>query len=530
LFATLNASAASSDKLDEFVLATMRQWAVPGMAVAVVRDDQVVLARGYGVRDASHPEPVDANTIFGIGSMTKSFTAAAAASLVDEGKLDWDRPVVEVVSTYRLRDPWVTAAATVRDLASHRVGVDADLLWMAGTWSSGSTLARARNVRASGRFGDFMYSNLGFLTLGAVVEAASGASWDENIHSRLLEPLGMRRTSTREDEYIEASDLAACWLCNPPARARIGGAALKLADRNAASPHGLKLDAPLAPSGGRVVEVWPWRYEGAIAPAGAVNSTANDMARWLRMQLNEGMLDGHRVLSVRQVREMHAFQLAQSRVEPDDRPLSEYERRYSLSGYGLGWTKHIYRGFEVSSHGGGQVGFGGTMWIVPSRKLGIVVLQNLDYRHAPAFSAVMLRLVDHHLGLPPLPANDEIVKHWSESFEGRELQTALPATRSIDPALAARMTGEYSDAALGRVTVERTDAGLWLVFGAECRAQLRQRDAIHFIAEFASAGNWLIPVTLHTSADGAIDALLIAERGMEDAYRLQRVTRQEPRP
>jgi CubicO group peptidase (beta-lactamase class C family) len=150
-------SASAADALDGFVLDTMRQWGVPGMAVAVVRDDRVVFARGYGVRESGRADKVDGDTIFGIGSMTKSFTAAAAAALVDEGKLDWDRPVIDVLPEYRLHDPWVTTIATVRDLASHRVGVDADLLWMARTWNGARTLERAHAVRPYGRFGDFMY-------------------------------------------------------------------------------------------------------------------------------------------------------------------------------------------------------------------------------------------------------------------------------------------------------------------------------------------------------------------------------------
>jgi hypothetical protein len=247
------------------------------------------------------------------------------------------------------------------------------------------------------------------------------------------------------------------------------------------------------------------------------------------MHLNEGVLDGRRVLSARQVREMHAFQLATSQVDPGERARSEYERRYSIHGYGLGWTKSIYRGIEVTTHGGGQVGFGGTMWMVPSRKLGIVVLQNLDYRHAPAFSAVVLRFVDHYLGLEPLPANEELAKRWSKGFEGRELQAALPHTSALDAAVAKRIMGEYSDPALGQLTVERSAEELWLVFSPDCRAQLRQRDPTHFIAEFEGAGHWLIPVTLHTRADGAVDALLIGERDVEDAYRLQRVMRSEPK-
>src|SRR5262249_52029086 len=147
-------------------------------------------------------------------------------------------------------------------------------------------------LHSAARFGDFMYSNTGILTLGKVIEAVSGLSWDQFVATRLLQPAGMNSTNTREDSYIAPGSVAQCWLCTPKPGAKIGLSALQSPQIDAAVPHGLVQPGTARPGTGRKVEVWPWRYEPSITPAGAVNSSAHDLARWMILHLNRGVIDG----------------------------------------------------------------------------------------------------------------------------------------------------------------------------------------------------------------------------------------------
>ena len=188
--------------LDAYVARAMREFGVPGMAVAVVKDGQVVLAKGYGVRRAGEPAPVDADTLFGIASNTKAFTCAALSILVEEGKLAWDDPVTKHLPAFQMYDPWVTREVTVRDLVTHRAGLglgEGDLMWWPPT-----TFTRARDRAgdplrckpASSFRSRYAYNNVMYVAAGEVVAAVAGTSWDDFVRERILSPLGMSRTTT----------------------------------------------------------------------------------------------------------------------------------------------------------------------------------------------------------------------------------------------------------------------------------------------------------------------------------------------
>ncbi|HEX6913051.1 MAG TPA: serine hydrolase domain-containing protein, partial [Longimicrobium sp.] len=299
--------------MDAYAEQAMRDWRVPGMAMAVVKDDSVVYMRGFGTRTVGRDEPVDAHTSFAIASTTKAFTATAIAMLVDEGRVRWDDPVSMHIPGFRVAaDPGLASALTVRDLLSHRTGLPtADLLWYASGSSSEDILRRLRYVRpfASPRT-RYQYNNNAYMLAGMVVQHASGMPWAEFVRTRILQPLGMDETLT-------------------------GFAGLD-ARGNVATPHLEVRDT-----------VRPIRYLDFdnIGPAGSINSSVHDMAKWIRAQLAGGWAPGGSLVSERQLQEMLTpqFLIPQAQFYPAARLA-----RPNFTAYGLGWFLQDYRGRKVA--------------------------------------------------------------------------------------------------------------------------------------------------------------------------------------
>src|SRR5688572_10541182 len=250
------------DGLDRYLREALPQWQVPGLAIAVVKDSEVVLARGYGVRHLGRDEPVTADTVFSIASCTKSFTAACIALLVEQGKLRWDDPVRQHLPGFRVADPYVTEHVTIRDLLCHRTGlVRGDLVGMSGGFTHTEILNQVQFLPQAAPFRSKMtYNNLMFTVLGEIVQKKSGLSWQEFVAKRLFMPLEMKSTTT-DRETIAADRLV--------------------------TRHRL-YDGELAPI--RTPQ------SDKMAPAGAIHSTVRDMARWITFQLSEGELNGQPLL------------------------------------------------------------------------------------------------------------------------------------------------------------------------------------------------------------------------------------------
>ena len=348
--------------LEAYVEQGMRDWGVPGLALAVVKDDAVVFMRGFGTRTLGRDEPVDEHTSFAIASTTKAFTATAIAMLVDEGKVRWDDPVSLHVRGFQLADPRLSGELTVRDLLSHRTGLPtSDFLWYASGSSTEEILRRMRFLRpfASPR-SRYMYNNNAYMVAGLVVQSASGMPWGEFVRRRILEPLGMRGTLTG----FQGLD----------------------ARGNVATPH-LEVNDTVRPIA--------YRDFDNIGPAGAMNSSVHDVARWIRFQLAGGSLDGQRLVSEAQHREMLTpqFLIPRAQYYPAARLANP-----NFTAYGLGWFLQDYRGRQLAMHTGSIDGMSALVALVPGEQLGLVVLANLD--HAELRHALMYRIVDAYLGGP----------------------------------------------------------------------------------------------------------------------------------
>lgn len=249
-------------EIDAYAEKTRAEWNVPGIAVGIVKDDKVVFAKGYGVRELNKPERVDENTLFAVASNSKAFTTASLAILIDEGKLKWDDKVTKYLPEFQMYNPYVTSEMTIRDLVSHRSGLDTfsgDLLWYETTYTNDEVLSRVRFLKPVYGFrAAFGYQNLMFIAAGRVVERVSGKTWAEFVRERILTPLGMNNTKTSIHDY-------------------------KTGD-NVAVPHN--------ESGGNGLRALPQGNVDGAAGAVRINSSAADMAKWLRLQLGHGTFEG----------------------------------------------------------------------------------------------------------------------------------------------------------------------------------------------------------------------------------------------
>jgi CubicO group peptidase (beta-lactamase class C family) len=422
--------------LDAYIEDALRAWQVPGLAIAVVRGDSIIYARGFGVRQVGRSEPVDEHTLFAVASTTKAMTTAALGMLVDEGRLRWDDRVADHLPSFRLRDPWLTTELTVRDLVTHRAGLSrSDNLWIAAPFDRAEVLRRARHLPASEFRAGYGYNNIMYIAAGELAAAASGVSWDDLLEMRLFQPLGMTRSTTRS--------------------AVVDGRA------NVSASH--------TPVDGRVIAVDRRDYDN-IGGAGAAFSSAQDMARWLRLHLGDGAVDGVRLLRPATLRELHTPQVltrgdsVAARMFPDTH----------FRAYGLGWFLKDYHGRKLVYHSGfinwtrTQVG------LIPGAGIGVVVIANLSTSNLQL--ALMYRVLDALLGLPERDWSAEYLELARRAeLRGREQSREVEAARvagtrpSLRPAAYA---GIYASDVYGELRLAHEGGRLVLHYAPDYVADL----------------------------------------------------------
>jgi CubicO group peptidase (beta-lactamase class C family) len=410
--------------LDAYVARVMKTFEVPGLSVAIVKDGKVVTTKGYGLRKLGESTPVDENTLFGIGSNTKAFTTAALATLVDQGKISWDDPVYERLPGFQMYDPYVSHEMTIRDLLTHRSGMglgEGDLLfWPHTTFTRAEIIYRLRFMKPASSFRSrFAYDNLLYMTAGQIIPAVTGKSWEDCVREKILRPLGMTSTNLSNADFKAGDDYA--W------------------------PHS-KVDGKLQP-----IEFVNLDNAG---PAGSINSSAAEMARWVLLQLNHGKIPGRedRIFSEKQSHEMWS---AQTILPIGTGPSPLAARRPKFAAYGLGWGLSDYHGRKMVAHTGGVAGFVSRVMLVPEENLGVVILTNAE--EAGAFDSILFHILDSYFGLPP---TDWIAAHKAadeqEEKEGAEVMKRQETSRAADskPSLLLdKYAGVYTDPWYGPVTI-----------------------------------------------------------------------------
>ncbi len=486
--------------LDAAVEQARRDWEVPGLALAIVKDDAVVLAKGYGVRALGQPTPVDARTVFAVGSVTKAFTAAALGMLVDEGKIGWDDPVTEHLPDFQLYDPYVTRAVTLRDLLTHRSGLPrGDLIWIGSDFDRAEILRRVRYLPPRWSFrSHYGYQNILYLAAGQVVAAVTGRSWDAFVRERIFTPLGMTNSSTSVTALADAA--------------------------NVATPHAT-IDKQVRPLAYRNID--------CIAPAGAVNSNVAEMTRWIRLLLADGQYEGRRLLSTATITELFTPQTIMGLAAPEVEAYGRQLRSHThFMAYGLGWMLYDYRGRKIASHTGAIDGMRAALGLIPTERLGVLVLTNLNFTNlAPA---LLFQVLDAYLGAPPRDTMAAwLAESRAETSYGLQRWAAREQARAQDttpPLPLEHYAGVYENAYCGRMTVtyrdgpDGQDGSLTLRYGRALCGALTHWHYDTFLVTWHQRHLDRNFATFTLNSQGAVETLTLEDTASADRYVFGRVS------
>ena len=458
---------------------------VPGMAIAIVENGQVTFAQGFGVRALGEAARVDADTIFPTGSTGKAFTVADLAVLVDAGKIGWDDRVTDRLPGFEMYDPWVTREITIRDLLVHRSGLglgEGDLLFVPRT-----NLTRAESVRrlrylkpaSSFRYG-FAYDNVLYMVAGQLIEAVTGESWEKFTAGHLLAPAGMLHSTSDEPARFASADRAF-------PHARMDGGL-----RGAGTQERLDERDELGRNG---------------APAGGLTVSANDMARWLLIQLGHGELPGHsgRLFSEDAHRQMWKPMVLQPVPELPE-PLKPTQPMFNT--YALGWDISDYAGTKIVWHGGAVFGFLTAVVLIPDRHVGFSI--EINSEDGEIIRGLMYELLDHYLGRPHVDwvARYRALKQQRVSEALAALRTAAARPAAVGPSLPlAGYAGTYSDPWYGNIEVAPRDGKLTIDFKSTPRMNgtLEHYQYDTFVARLDDKTIEPPYVTFSLNADGKVE-------------------------
>lgn len=409
---------------EQYVQKAMKEWNIPGMAIGIVQGDKVVYAKGFGVKTLGSDDPVDLDTIFQIGSVTKSFTAALTAMLVDEGKFKWDDKVSDHLPNFMLYDPWVTREFQVVDLMAQRSGLPShagDSLFKLGYDRAYITQVLRYIQPVSSFRSQYAYVNVLFLYVADLIKNVTGKSWEQNVVERIFKPLSMSNSSTDMQSFVTA--------------------------KNVASPH-VKVNSQIAP----LSKDWPYFNWSYIAgPAGAINSNLSDMVKWLSFQVNNGKVKGKQLVSEANMNFTHS---------PKTPSLS------SASGgnmfYSLGWVYQENNPLPIIWHDGEATGMKSTVAFIPKAKIGIVILSN-SITDVPEL--LMLRFFDQYFGKKLVDYSGEILVETQKAEQQSKSQEPIPPKNPEAPLPLEKYAGNYSNKVYGNANISLVEGKLMLTMG-----------------------------------------------------------------
>lgn len=468
--------------LNRYIEEQMKAWKVPGLSIAVVKDGEVIMMEGYGHRDIDQRLPVTPNTLFAIGSCSKAFTALAAGILADEGTLDLDTPVKEYLPHFKMHDELASERITVRDMLCHRSGLPRhELMWYNSPLNREEIIERLQYLEPNVDFrAKWQYQNMMYMVAGYITGLVCNSSWEEVVQNRILTPLGMTSsqfsvgTTQLQDDY--------------------------------ALPYVVHEDKHKAV---------PFRNIDAMGPAGSINSNVKDMAQWIKLQMNEGLFDGERIVSQDMLATLHMPHMVggipginQSNID--------------MNCYGLGWSIEPYRGSRMMHHGGSIDGFSANAAFMPAEKIGVVVLSNLNGTPLPMY--ISNHILDRLLGgdvedwcgealtkmknhSEPVddPSSDNIEK-TNDKKECRPLGIPLE-----------NLVGSYEHPGYGIMVIEQVGTELEVEFNA-MTLPLKHMDGSLFELNY-TAFELKTSLTFHTDPDGEVirlSAVLLLEPGAKE--------------
>ncbi len=460
----------------EFAEKVRAEWAVPGMAVGVIKGADVVYMKGFGYRDVEKKLPVTSESLFAIGSCTKAFTALAIGLLVDDRKLDWDTPLIEYLPDFRLYDDYLTLHATPRDLLCHRTGIPGyDALWILSQGSRDEFYRRIRFLEPNAGFRDiFQYNNLMYMVAGTLVGRLGGGTWEEYVAERIFRPLGMEHSNFSVTESQKAGDFA--------------------------QPYMTFTGKP---------EKVPFRNLDTTGPAGSINSSIEDMLKWVRLHINKGQAGDGRLISQTSLEQMYLPHMTIRN------PV--FAKMAQSTIYGQGWYISDYRGNRLVEHGGNIDGFSALVSLLPEKSIGVVVLSNsINF----ATHVIARDICDRLLFLEKRDWNSHYKNHMAEIMEmfaaSRGAKEEPRANTSPSLPLA-EYPGIYEHPAFGRVEVRADHDKLTAYFQSGLISVLEH---FHFDMFSGTTSDFYLPaldVRFHLGADGAVESLsLPLQEGVSD--------------
>jgi len=409
---------------EEYAEKSMRDWETPGMPVAIVRGDDVIYTKAFGVKTYGGSDPVTTDTIFQIGSTSKAFTAALIAMLVDEAKVRWKDPVTEHLPDFEMYDPWVTREFMIEDLMAQRSGMPAhalDTLVMLG-FDRDHIRHALRYAKPTSSFrSEFAYQNNLFLVAAQLIEEHTGKSWEENIKERIFEPLSMSASTMDMKSFQEAKDVTSL-------HHRLGDEIVTLS------------------------KDWPylhWTY--VYGPAGGINSNITDMAQWLKFQVNNGVFDGKPLVTEENMNFMHTPKTIAM--------LFAGKKEY----YAQAWVYRENVPYPIVWHNGGTTGCKTMIAIVPEAKVGVVVLSNLIDSSLP--EALAFRFFDMYLGGPDVDWSGEMLATMKEGMKRTEAQLPVRPEDPLPAMALEKYVGNYRNDVYGQINITEKKEDLVLTIG-----------------------------------------------------------------
>jgi CubicO group peptidase (beta-lactamase class C family) len=466
-----------SDSLDSYIEKGMRDWQIPGLAIAIVKDGKVVAMKGYGERNLGTHEKVDENTLFMIASNSKLFTGTSLAQLEYNQKLSLNDKITKWLPDFRLYDKNTTELVTIRDMLAHHLGTktfQGDFAFWDGNLTRSQIIERMRTLKPNGQFRqDFGYCNSCFLTAGEIIPRVSGKPWEVYVYDSLLMPLDMRNTHTLGNGMSQMPNIS----------------------------------RPYTTSFSGELNQLPYDQVDNLGPAGSMVSCVKDISKWLLMQLDSGRYNGKRVLPWAVIRRTRDITTALSSRKSTAFPTH-------FQGYGLGVFMTDYNGKQVFWHTGGAFGFVTNTCFVPEENLGITILTNND--NQDFFEALRYQLLDSYLGVPYVNRSLQMLPGHIRGTEAsvKNINAMKARVKGKTPPLAlSAYTGEYLNEVYGSITIKKDGDGLQIKFNSHnnLTASLEYMDNDEwlmvynniafgiFATKFKAEGNKIVSVDIKAS-------------------------------
>jgi CubicO group peptidase (beta-lactamase class C family) len=463
---------------DAFMEKTVRDWNAPGVGVAIVVKDQVVLARGWGYRDYGNKLPFTTRTTVPIASNTKLFTAVAAGLLVEEGKLAWDEPVKKFVPSIRFHNDQLDATVTIRDMLAHRTGISRhDTIWYKSDFTRKELFDRLRYLEPKEPVRQlFLYNNMMYAGAGYVIELLSGKTWEAFVRERILDPLGMASTVFSIDDMVAQAD------------------------------HGVPFTERR--DSFELYQIPYYREAAGVGPAGSINSNLDDLTKWLVALLNEGKLGDRQVIPAAVLKETRAPAIALANTALETRGWGELLNPV----YGTGRWTASYRGHLIAYHGGDINGFHSQVAVMPNDGVGVAVLVVGDHCQ-PLYNIVSYHVMERLLGLTPTPWSERFLEIRLKGKKARQEARAkaggerIPDTRPAHPL--EDYAGEFVHPAYGVLRIDRAEDGGLLFDFHKIRLPLAHFHYERFdTPDDEQDGKW--SVNFVTSPQGEVDKAVMS--------------------